>query len=143
MRCNLCRLIWPHSSYHVFIILLKKPSLKRGLFCILYKKLFSCSINVVRHSHTLIKNILDDLNSFAPPKLAEKWDHVGLQVGRSNCKVTGVLVALDATQWTLHEAVQKKINLIITHHPLLPSKLTQNLKAMARKHQINILSFHT
>ena len=109
----------------------------------LYKKLFSCRIDTVKNARTLVKNILDHLNSFAPPKLAEKWDHVGLQVGRSNCKVTGALVALDATQCTLHEAIQKKLNLIITHHPLLPSKLTQNLKAMARKHQINILSFHT
>ncbi|MBI2335185.1 MAG: Nif3-like dinuclear metal center hexameric protein [Deltaproteobacteria bacterium] len=97
----------------------------------------------MKNSHPLVKNILDDLSSFAPLELAEKWDHAGLQVGRSNCKVTGVLVALDATGWTLHEAVQKKLNLIITHHPLLPSKLTQSLKTLARKHQINILSFHT
>lgn len=54
----------------------------------------------------------------APPSIAWKGDNVGLLIGRPSNAITNALVALDLTADVIHEAQQKKANLIITHHPL-------------------------
>jgi len=54
-----------------------------------------------------------------PPELAYDWDNVGLQVGTLNHKTERVLLALDITKEVVKEAISKKCNLIISHHPLM------------------------
>ncbi len=63
---------------------------------------------------------------WAPPGIAWERDNVGLQIGDANTEVTGVLAALEITPEIIKEALQKKCNLIITHHPLIFKPL-QNL----------------
>jgi dinuclear metal center YbgI/SA1388 family protein len=98
-----------------------------------------------------VKDVLDLLNRFAPPSLAEDWDNVGLQSGSSREKVKGILVALDVTEKVLQEATRVGSNVVITHHPLLfrsikrldDSTVAQRLVKLAIQKNLQVLSFHT
>lgn len=59
------------------------------------------------------------MEDFAPAEYAEDWDNPGLNVGDLNADVSKILVALDATEAVIDEAIKKKADLIITHHPVL------------------------
>ena len=59
-----------------------------------------------------------------PLETAYEWDNVGLQIGTLNKTLSGILIALDLTKETLTEAVDKDVNLIITHHPVIFTPLT-------------------
>ncbi len=63
-----------------------------------------------------VAGILDEL---APRKLAESWDNVGLLVGDGKQKVGRVMVCLDAPEWVVQEAVEKDVDMIIAHHPMI------------------------
>lgn len=54
-----------------------------------------------------------------PVELAYEWDNCGLQIGTLNQKVTKVLVTLDVTKEVVKEAIKQKVDLIISHHPLM------------------------
>jgi Uncharacterized conserved protein len=45
-----------------------------------------------------IDEILTDLENFAPPDLAESWDHVGLMIGDRSASVKNAVLSLDATR---------------------------------------------
>lgn len=66
----------------------------------------------------ILTNILDSFEKEVPLSLQESWDRSGLQVGSRKQRVKKVLFSLDATHEVLDEAIQKKIDLIVTHHPL-------------------------
>ena len=100
---------------------------------------------------TTVKDIFDHLNNLADVKLAEKWDNVGLMLGSNNNEVSRVLVCLDVTTNVVEEAI-KKVNLIVSHHPLIfkplknidyttdfKSRIIRNLI----KNDISVISFHT
>lgn len=68
-------------------------------------------------------------DSWAPRWTAWERDNVGLQVGRRSKKIKNVLVTLDVTPEVVGEAIKKKIDLIISHHPLLfrpPSSISDS-----------------
>ena len=67
----------------------------------------------------IVDDLLEVLNEMASFSLAESWDNVGLMVGDPGMQVTGILVALDPTEEVLSEAIDKGLNTIITHHPLI------------------------
>lgn len=98
-----------------------------------------------------LKDILAYVGQFAPWELAEPWDNAGLMVGNPDQEATGVLIALDPTLPVIEEAILKKANIILTHHPLIfhPLKsintatpLGQFLKK-ALGHDIAVVSCHT
>ncbi len=98
-----------------------------------------------------LKDILAYVGQFAPWELAEPWDNVGLMVGNPDLEATGMLIALDPTLQVLEEAILKKANIILTHHPLIfhPLKtintatpIGQFLKK-ALSHDIAVVSCHT
>lgn len=64
-----------------------------------------------------VKEIQAIIERVAPKSLAMDFDHVGLQVGDAEQEVNSVLVALDLTEAVLEEAIRKKADFIITHHP--------------------------
>ena len=66
-----------------------------------------------------VKDVIAFLNEWAPEPVAEHYDNVGLQIGRPGTEVTGILVALEATEGVVDEACQLQANLIVTHHPLI------------------------
>lgn len=70
-----------------------------------------------------IKHILEEIEVFAPLAYQEDYDNSGLLTGDAEAEVTGVLLSLDCTEEVVEEAIQKKCNLIISHHPLIFSGL--------------------
>ncbi len=66
----------------------------------------------------LVAEICQFLDSFAPLILAEEWDNVGLLVGDSRQPVERVMTCLTITPASCAEAVSKRADLIVTHHPL-------------------------
>jgi len=67
--------------------------------------------------HT-VKVIAEFLDQFAPHRLAEEWDNVGLLVGDSSGRVNRVMTCLTITPATAAEAIEAETDLIVTHHPL-------------------------
>ncbi len=65
-----------------------------------------------------IRDIADFLNDFAPTRLAEDWDNVGLLVGDAQASVNSVMTCLTITPESAAEAIAKAVSLIVTHHPL-------------------------
>ncbi|CUH94176.1 UPF0135 protein [Propionispora sp. 2/2-37] len=63
--------------------------------------------------------IMDAMNQLAPDYLAEDWDNVGLLVGNPGQKIRKVLVVLDVTPTVVDYAVDSKVDMIISHHPLI------------------------
>ncbi|MCL1877310.1 MAG: Nif3-like dinuclear metal center hexameric protein, partial [Defluviitaleaceae bacterium] len=59
------------------------------------------------------------INEWSPECCAEEWDNVGLLIGDAAQPVRKVLVALDATEAVIGEAVAGNFDFIITHHPLI------------------------
>lgn len=68
---------------------------------------------------TALSDIIDILDNLAPPFLAEEWDNCGLQLGDASWSVTKIWVALDPTLQVVEAACEQKVNLLITHHPLI------------------------
>jgi len=55
----------------------------------------------------------------APRHLAEYWDNVGLIIGSPRHEVSRVMVCLDVTLKVVVEAVEKKADFILSHHPVI------------------------
>ena len=53
------------------------------------------------------------------PELQEDYDNAGFLLGDSKAAYTGTLVALDLTPEVVDEAIEQKLNLIVTHHPFI------------------------
>jgi len=95
-----------------------------------------------------IINLIDEEASF---KLAEDWDNSGLQAGDVSWNVKKVLIALDPTHQVLQEAAKLKVDLVLTHHPLLMkpaqcinfSCMPGSAIAISAKEKISIVSAHT
>lgn len=67
----------------------------------------------------ICKEVTDKLEELSPLSYAEDWDNPGLIVGRADKEITSVMIAVDATDEVIEEAVSKQVSLLLTHHPLL------------------------
>jgi len=65
-----------------------------------------------------VADIVKRMEKLAPSGLAEKWDNVGLQVGKMDWPVRRVSVALDPLPPVVAAACASNTDLLITHHPL-------------------------
>lgn len=98
-----------------------------------------------------IKDIIKELEQFAPIGLQEGYDNSGLQVGDPSWETAGALVCLDVTEDVLDEAIQLGYHLVIAHHPLIfkPLRSLTNQTAVQRllhkaiKSDIGIYAIHT
>nr|BCX00274.1 MAG: Nif3-like dinuclear metal center hexameric protein [Bacteroidota bacterium] len=66
-----------------------------------------------------LRELIEYLESWAPPSWAMEYDNVGLQLGDPDQGVHRVLVALDLTEEVVAEAEAWSADLILTHHPPL------------------------
>jgi dinuclear metal center YbgI/SA1388 family protein len=66
-----------------------------------------------------IQDITSFLEKIAPTSLQENYDNAGLLTGNNNWDCTGIIVSLDATEDVVKEAIEKKCNLIVAHHPII------------------------
>ncbi len=98
-----------------------------------------------------IRAILTELETWAPPALAETWDAPGLQVGNPDADCSGVLCCLDVTPEVCQEAIRRGANLIISHHPPLftPLKVLDlrtssgRLVELCLRNDLTVFSLHT
>lgn len=99
-------------------------------------------------SNEIIKIIED----WAPKEVAWQKDNVGLQVGSVEREVQNIFLSLELTEAALKEAIKKKCNLIITHHPFIYQPLKQlevhknqksKLIEILIKNDITLYSAHT
>ena len=96
-------------------------------------------------------DIVQAFEEWAPRWVAWERDNVGLQVGDQLQNVTKILITLDVTKQTVTEAIARKTELIISHHPLLfrpPSSITTSdtvgeLILQLAEHKISLFSAHT
>lgn len=65
------------------------------------------------------KTIIKYLEDWAPKEIAWGKDNVGLQIGTTEREVKNIILSLDLNKKVIDEAIKKKCNLLITHHPLL------------------------
>ena len=59
------------------------------------------------------------LDRFAPPATAAEWDNVGLLVGDPASPAERVMTCLTVTTDVVSEAVSERVDLIVSHHPVL------------------------
>ena len=98
-----------------------------------------------------IKDVIATLEAMAPPSLHEAYDNAGLIAGDENATCTGVLVSLDATPAVVDEAIQKRCNLVVSHHPIIFAGLkkitgrnyVQKAVINAIKNEIALYAIHT
>jgi dinuclear metal center protein, YbgI family len=95
--------------------------------------------------------IMGELQTIFSPKIAEDWDNVGLLIGDNMKEVNKVLFCLDVTQKVVQKAIDKNVDLIISHHPVIFSGLKRitNETVHGRKilklieNKIAVYSIHT
>lgn len=69
--------------------------------------------------NTQVRHITNFMHQWAPPGIKMSYDNVGLLLGDPSAPVSRILVCLDVTEAVVDEAVQKKCELIVSHHPLI------------------------
>jgi dinuclear metal center YbgI/SA1388 family protein len=72
-----------------------------------------------------VADIAGFLEEFAPLRLAATWDNVGLLVGDAARPVERLMTCLTVTPASAAEAVARRADLIVTHHPLPFRPLTR------------------
>ncbi len=66
-----------------------------------------------------INEIMRSLETLAPLSFQESYDNAGLITGNAAWECSGVMITLDATEAVINEAISKKCNLVIAHHPIV------------------------
>jgi dinuclear metal center YbgI/SA1388 family protein len=68
---------------------------------------------------THLRDVVSLAHTLWPLSGAESWDTPGLTVGENSAVITRILLAVDAVDSTVREAIDVKADLLLTHHPLL------------------------
>jgi dinuclear metal center YbgI/SA1388 family protein len=98
-----------------------------------------------------LREITAFLEKLAPLMYQESYDNSGLQIGDYSMEVSGALVTLDVTEEVIDEAIRKKLNLVIAHHPLIfgglksitGKNMVERIVVKAVKHDIAVYAAHT
>ena len=79
-----------------------------------------------------LAQIIQALESLAPQTLQESYDNSGLLLGNQEMEISGALICLDSIEEVINEAISKKCNLVIAHHPIV----FKGLKSLTGKNYI-------
>jgi len=107
-----------------------------------------------------LSRAVQTLERIAPPRLAGKWDNVGLLIDHAipimdAAKPFKVLLTNDLTLHVVHEAIEKNISLIVTYHPTpfsalkkfpfssASSPMASKVVLLCARHDIAVYSPHT
>jgi dinuclear metal center YbgI/SA1388 family protein len=98
-----------------------------------------------------LKDLCSYLDSEVPLSFQESYDNSGLQVGMPESEIKSALLTLDVTEEVLEEAISKKCDVVISHHPVIfggikkiaGRNMTERVLSMAIKNDIAIYSSHT
>lgn len=97
------------------------------------------------------EQLLQALACIAPEKLAASWDNGGVQIMTEKKEIHTVLTALDVTEEVVREALQRKADWIVTHHPLFFKEIKKldeaepaaRLAMRLIRHDISLYAAHT
>ena len=65
-----------------------------------------------------VSKVVGKINKFAPKSLAGSWDNVGLLIEPTLPHVVNsILLTNDLTEVVMEEAINKKVNMIMSYHP--------------------------
>ena len=106
---------------------------------------------IINFTKMNIRSITSFLESLAPLSLQESYDNAGLITGNPDWKCSGIITSLDATEAVIMEAIEKKCNLIVAHHPIIFGGLkkingknyVEKTVIAAIKNDIAIYAIHT
>ncbi|MCR4828836.1 MAG: Nif3-like dinuclear metal center hexameric protein [Bacteroidales bacterium] len=98
-----------------------------------------------------IREVTDYLNSRFLPSYQESYDNAGLLLGDVDQEVSSVLVTIDVTPAVVDEAVERRCNLIVSHHPLIfgglkritPDNATGDMVMRLITNKIAVYAAHT
>ena len=98
-----------------------------------------------------IKEITSHLESIAPPSYQEGYDNSGLICGNPATAATGAILSLDATEEVVDEAIERGVNMVIAHHPIVFKGLkklngknyVERAVIKAIKNEVAIYAIHT
>lgn len=94
-----------------------------------------------------VKSFYNFLDKYAPFDVCDKFDNCGLLVGDEDANVKAVCLCLDITNKVIDEAVKRKANLIISHHPVIFDPLKSVTAGTPvynlMKNKINAICMHT
>lgn len=98
-----------------------------------------------------ITDVIQLLETIAPPSLQESYDNAGLLTGNPTWDCTGIICTLDVTEEVINKARQQHCNLVVAHHPIIfggLKKLTgrnyvERTVITAIKNDIAIYAIHT
>lgn len=80
-------------------------------------------------------DVINKIEKFAPPELAEEWDCSGWGVETRKTEVCKIMLCLTVTDDIVKQALENNCDMIISHHPLFYVPLSWN--------KIDIYSAHT
>ncbi len=66
-----------------------------------------------------VADVIQHLETLAPPALAADWDNVGLLLGERDAAVIRLMTCLTVTPESAAEAIETGAQFIVTHHPIL------------------------
>lgn len=66
---------------------------------------------------TTVRDVIEAMETLAPPSLALKGDPVGLHAGGPGRKVRKILLAVDASLRAVEEALATGADMLVAHHP--------------------------
>lgn len=100
---------------------------------------------------TTVTDICLAMNDIAPIQYAESWDNPGLLLGDTNAPVKKIMVALDLMPEVAKQAIDKKVDMIITHHPyyfslpktMVVTDIKMHFMYELIKHNIAVYAAHT
>ena len=72
-----------------------------------------------------LKDITKKIECKYPVCLAYDWDNVGLLVGDFDSDVKKVMTVIEANEAVVEEAIEKGVDLIVTHHPFIFGKINR------------------
>lgn len=71
----------------------------------------------------ILEDLIVSLEKKYNINLMEKWDNSGLIIGKKENNISKILICLDITNDIIKQAVDNKVDLIISHHPLIFSEI--------------------
>ncbi len=96
-----------------------------------------------------IKDLLNEIDNFAPFFLQESYDNSGIQIGDEDAEIGKIAVALETTEDSIDFSQKVGANVLLTHHPVLffaVKKITKQDNPVLYKaiiNGLNIISVHT
>jgi len=72
-----------------------------------------------------LNSIIYEINKKYPENIQYDWDNSGLNIGKMDQDIKKIMLTLEVTSAIVDEAIEKDVDLIISHHPFIFSKINK------------------